>query len=83
MVNLKEFFIGIYGLMSCGFLTLFIWWAVIFGGESGKLVLYFNIFNEMWIEFFLLNGLLIVMIIIFIKILQKNEKKLQKFKIED
>ena len=76
MVSIKEVFLGVYGIMSCGFLNLFIWWAVIFGGENGKVVLYFNFFNEMWVEFFLLNTLFVMMVFFFIKVL-KTEVNVQ------
>ena len=72
MVTIKEIILGVYGIMSSAFLTLFVWWAVLFGGEDGKVVLYFNIYDEMILEFFLLNGLLILMVILFIVILKKD-----------
>ena len=74
MVTIKEIILGVYGIMSSAFLTLFIWWALIYGGEKGSVTLYFNLYNEMMLEFFLLNGLLILMIILFISILKKDLK---------
>jgi hypothetical protein len=75
MVGIKEITLGVYGILSTWFLCLFVWWAVLFGGESGKIVLYFNIYNEMWLEFFLLNGLFIMMVTFFISMLKKEFTK--------